>query len=1161
MPVVAYQSPSGDTMDNGRLVFSSSPVGLEPGGKGAPAYLRIERPLVDSPDDPFIDLALIADTLGVDQAWRLARKFSTAIQANSAWFNGVAHHYDGDFNRFLVAEDEDHLRELCIEAPALLNDSVEVDLLSAAGFDGAIVGGSGLNAGGPEYRVFSGNQVLPAIEVIQPLAPPVVERASPAPSAGLLETRTQSVGRVRAAIERVVGAAGVRLGEGLGRLAITTSTNLNLAGHFQLRPGVLASFATDAGFRAMLAEQREAKRRTLEAIGEVLDAAILTHKSGADRWQMVLPDVTGNGRWRTQSFDLNGFSGHMVFDDKASALDSAVGLGFTTRDDAALDRIQDLPSFQRGLFAADLLMQVNGGQLRYDEADRRLAQYDECARVLCSIADKHAQAFVTADGETICLLADRIQPGEEQAVFLHEITHRHGRKILGPDGWSRQVRTIKGWVQWPQGSLEREIFIAASVRAQEACGDRPGLYDEELFAYAVEEAVARGVVPSAQAYPETAPQWLDAVTGALRGVLAEALGRPLDKDPSPQQAVDLAYALAQLDSPNRVQRILDALSQEERVQLRGLISRAGRPVWFSALERRIEARGVPQMRAAHWQAWLTRQIEAGIKPDEIHWSGVLDWLGTFEPTATVARAQVLAYLRSNGVMVSEKLIGEGSARDAERKRAQALVNLTAEGWMPIKSDDGQRITGFTRRSDGRLFIPYADEDRVYYASVEGRERVSSEIGAMMQAAGWKPGETTAIDTSAQYADYSLSGGSNYRELLLTLAPVFEYQVLLDEFDAAAERELFAKRPRDLQKESIEAFDARWASLPVLAEQRKKAFQRLAAYENGRPERPSFNSGHWQTANVLAHVRLTDRVCAQGRRVLFIEEIQSDWAQAGKRKGFKLTPWELKALAPGSPSAIAALASGRAADMSVEVRTGFGEETSSLRLSPEAKGEFVPPAPFVTSTDRWVGLVLKRVIRMAVEEGYDGVAITSGEQQVQRYGLERRIESVEFKIGEDEVQGWLEAYDHSGHRVLSALCSISEVPAWVGAKNAELLFASQGPGYLGDSRKVYVATGLDVTVGGEGMRKFYDEIVPLAMRHTIKSLGGDGLRVFDLGESEEPARVDSSGAAQGRGHAEVQLGFEVTPDMRESVKGGIALFGFANDDDADRPKPRAQWSPA
>ena len=52
------------------------------------------------------------------------------------------------------------------------------------------------------------------------------------------------------------------------------------------------------------------------------------------------------------------------------------------------------------------------------------------------------------------------------------------------------------------------------------------------------------------------------------------------------------------------------------------------------------------------------------------------------------------------------------------------------------------------------------------------------------------------------------------------------------------------------------------------------------------ERPgAFKSSHWDQPNVLAHIRLNDRTDADGKRVLFVEEIQSDWGQEGKKKGF------------------------------------------------------------------------------------------------------------------------------------------------------------------------------------------------------------------------------------------------------------------------------------
>ena len=49
-----------------------------------------------------------------------------------------------------------------------------------------------------------------------------------------------------------------------------------------------------------------------------------------------------------------------------------------------------------------------------------------------------------------------------------------------------------------------------------------------------------------------------------------------------------------------------------------------------------------------------------------------------------------------------------------------------------------------------------------------------------------------------------------------------------------------------------------------------------------PTQPQgYKSAHWSEPNVLAHVRFDDRIDADGKRVLFIEEVQSDWHQAGR----------------------------------------------------------------------------------------------------------------------------------------------------------------------------------------------------------------------------------------------------------------------------------------
>ena len=42
-----------------------------------------------------------------------------------------------------------------------------------------------------------------------------------------------------------------------------------------------------------------------------------------------------------------------------------------------------------------------------------------------------------------------------------------------------------------------------------------------------------------------------------------------------------------------------------------------------------------------------------------------------------------------------------------------------------------------------------------------------------------------------------------------------------------------------------------------------------------------------------HIRINERIDEDGRRVLFVEELQSDWGQKGQKQGFgkKLSPDE------------------------------------------------------------------------------------------------------------------------------------------------------------------------------------------------------------------------------------------------------------------------------
>lgn len=142
---------------------------------------------------------------------------------------------------------------------------------------------------------------------------------------------------------------------------------------------------------------------------------------------------------------------------------------------------------------------------------------------------------------------------------------------------------------------------------------------------------------------------------------------------------------------------------------------------------------------------------------------------------------------------------------------------------------------------------------------------------------------------------------------------------------------------------------------------------------------NFKSDHWREPNVLAHVRFDERVDAEGRRILFVQEIQSDWHQMGRRKGYR---------APDLADRIAAIDAKAGAVMSKRVGKskddpGYAEALAEWQdlqrqRSELAKQSFgAPDAPFKAS---WPELVLKRMVRWAAENGFEGVAWTTGDMQ-------------------------------------------------------------------------------------------------------------------------------------------------------------------------------------
>ena len=302
----------------------------------------------------------------------------------------------------------------------------------------------------------------------------------------------------------------------------------------------------------------------------------------------------------------------------------------------------------------------------------------------------------------------------------------------------------------------------------------------------------------------------------------------------------------------------------------------------------------------------------------------------------------------------------------------------------------------------------------------------------------------------------------------------------------------------------------------------------------------YTGGHYgEYTNVLAHVRFNDRTSEYGK-TLFLEEMQSDWHQEGRKKGYVISETEkarlklqLEKLKDESAALFFSHKKERnnlvdemgweEAQASGHGPTGWRrrhvrEKIEMERRIDEAQAAYqkafvsnrIPDAPFKTS---WHELSMKRMISYAAKNGYDAIAWTKGETQANRYSLSKQVDEIHhgYKTMVDgavvnqvtAIKGPIMG-DHSptggGQTLLNVFIKedgtvargevatndvtgkhISDI---VGKEIAEKIMRgdSTGPAPFGGKK----LSGEDLKVGGEGMEGFYDRMLP--KMKTWKKLG-------------------------------------------------------------------------
>jgi len=225
---------------------------------------------------------------------------------------------------------------------------------------------------------------------------------------------------------------------------------------------------------------------------------------------------------------------------------------------------------------------------------------------------------------------------------------------------------------------------------------------------------------------------------------------------------------------------------------------------------------------------------------------------------------------------------------------------------------------------------------------------------------------------------------------------------------------------------------------------------------------NFKSSHFDESNILVHLRMNTRTDSEGNKVLFLEEVQSDWGQKGKKEGFANSKDEKIEL-----SSIKEEKEYEAKGYYIQTNMNNGK---TYAIKEALKG--TPQAPFVTDTNAWTKLGLKVALKEAVKQGVDKMAWTTGEQQNDRYDLSKQVDSIIYAKNSD---GTYRVYASKNNSKVFDEKSVQEkdLEGSFGKDVAKRITENAGEDLeQNDKLNRKVLKGDNLSVGGKGMKGFY-----------------------------------------------------------------------------------------
>ena len=576
------------------------------------------------------------------------------------------------------------------------------------------------------------------------------------------------------------------------------------------------------------------------------------------------------------------------------------------------------------------------------------------------------------------------------------------------------------------------------------------------------------------------------------------------------------------------------------------------PGFYSQLAETVRTK-MPASAPAEMVKGIITNPQNRIKQEEVKWSGILPWLEG--QSGAIQKEAVLAYLANEGAVRFEEV--RLGATNFDEGEGLVIGRYGENEWAIYRSEEGDQ----------------GDPIGGTYSSPEDADVALQSIEA---------------DLPTKFSKYQLPGGENYREVVLGI--------------------------KDPRKEVFSAYDSKgyyrgtYKTREAAEERAGKTGKVEPIFAMGQkaPEQYTSQAHFPNVQDYVAHMRLNDRTDAAGALGLFIEELQSDRHQAGRQKGYKGEVDVVNSIDKLSRDQLVQIIKWNERgnenlegdedieDLRYTVR-GYleqegqdetGETFSYIKKMVGIDG--VPDAPFRKD---WPLALFKRALRDAVATGKDWIGWTDGETQSERYSLSQQVESLEHSQLEGYPQGSKQidvnfkdkpaarfAVSPAGN-VISGWGNTSgldgsTLSAIVGVNLAERVLNSPDGTISGDGLKV----------GGDGMKGFYDTILPKEIGRYVKQWGGtvvkdkipqpkepnrnkriptfsDGSQVETVEEAERllSERGEWDLKPQDRSKDSTPIWrVSITPAMREGVQSGQPLFTAQRTQAADYDMVMARY---